>query len=135
MTDNKSLAKTVMPLFLIFILINSLVLVMKKKLPEYGIDTDFLTIANCILFVLCSISVAMHKKACESKNPNMPVRAMMLSSLIKILVVAIAMVIYIYFNAGKKVTYNIYCGMAMYVVYTFIDVRISTKLKKQDGNN
>ena len=135
MKPTNSLGKTIMPLFFIFIIVNCMAILFKQQLEKAQINADVVIVANCILFFVSSISIALHKKASEKENPNAIVRSMMLASLIKLMVVACSVVIYVYIAGPKRNAYGVFCGMGLYIVYTFIEVRIASKLKNINGKN
>ena len=135
MKPTNSLGKTIMPLFFIFIIVNCMAILFKQQLEKAQINADVVIVANCILFFVSSISIALHKKASEKENPNAIVRSMMLASLIKLMVVAFSVVIYVYIAGPKRNAYGVFCGMGLYIVYTFIEVRIASKLKNINGKN
>lgn len=136
MQPNKSsFAKLIIPLFLVFIFVNSFIMLWRIRLDSMNIDADVVLGANCILFIVSILSVAFHKRAIENKNPNAVVRATMGASLLKLMVVATSVLIYLFIAQAKRNINGIFCGMALYIIYTFIEVRIATKLKKDNGSN
>lgn len=135
MKPNNSLSKTLMPLFFVFIIVNCVAILLKQQLEKLQINADVVKAANFILFFVSSISIALHKKASEKENPNAIVRSMMLASLIKLMVVAFSVVIYVYIAGAKRNAYGIFCGMGLYLIYTFLEVKIASKLKNGNGKN
>ncbi len=135
MKPTKSLTKTLMPLFFVFVIVNCVAILAKPQLEKFHISADVIIVANCILFFVSSVSIALHKKASEKENPNAIVRSMMLASLIKLMVVAFSVVIYVYIVGTKRNTYGIFCGMGLYLIYTFLEVKIASKLKNSNGKN
>jgi uncharacterized membrane protein len=135
MKPANSFSKTIMPLFFVFVIVNCIAILLKQYLEKIQINADVVIIANCILFFVSSVSIALHKKASEKDNPNAIVRSMMLASLIKLMVVAFSVVIYVYIAGAKRNTYGVFCGMGLYIVYTFLEVKIASKLKNGNGKN
>lgn len=70
MQPNKSsFAKIIVPLFLVFIFINSLTMLWRQRLDVMNINADVVLGANCILFIVSVFSIAFHKRAIENKTP------------------------------------------------------------------
>ncbi|MFY7964119.1 MAG: hypothetical protein ACOVO1_04425 [Chitinophagaceae bacterium] len=131
----KSLTKKIAPLFVVFIIANCLAIVFNEKLQKLHINTSVIIGANCILFFANCISIALHKKASDSKNPNAIVRSMMTASLLKLMIVAFSVLIYIAIAKEKRNSYGVFCGMGLYIIYTFLEVKIASKMKKENEQN
>jgi heme/copper-type cytochrome/quinol oxidase subunit 3 len=134
-SNNNSLIKKLVPLFSVFIVVNCLAIILNKSLQSVNINTDVVIGANCILFFVSTLSIAIHKQACDKKNPNAIVRSMMMASLLKLMIVAFSVVIYIFLAKEKRNSYGIFCGMGLYIIYTFIEVRIASKMRQENGKN
>ncbi len=135
MQEQESYFKKTIPLFVVFVLVNAILIPLKNKLQEKQINVDVVIVANCLLFVLSSINIALHKKALQNKNPNAAIRSVMGGTLIKLMVISIAILIYLVVAGEKRNSYGIFCGMILYLIYTIIEVRIATKMKSNDGKN
>jgi hypothetical protein len=135
MQANTSFVKKLMPLFIVFIIVNCVALAFNQQLQKIQINADVVIGANCILFFVNCISIALHKKAADSKNPNAIVRSMMMASLLKFMIVAFAVLIYIFIAKEKRNAYGVFCGMGLYVIYTFLEVKIASKIKKDNEQN
>lgn len=130
-----SFFKNAIPLFILFIVVNCLILPIRTWLGLYNINPDVVFAANCILFILSCINIALHKNALQNKNPNAVVRSVMGGTLIKLMVISLSILIYLFLAGTKRNSYGIFCGMVLYLIYTFVEVRIATKMKKDDGKN
>jgi amino acid transporter len=130
-----SYPKKIMPLFAIFVITNCILLAFQQKLMQYKIESAVVFGANCILFLVSSINIAIHRKALENKNPNVAVRSIMLTTMIKLIIITTAVVAYVFIAGEKRNTYGIFGGMALYIIYTIIETRIAMKLKNKNGNN
>jgi len=119
------------PLILLFILINSATLFLANRLDKIHIDHVVLMVVNLVLFSLSALSLLMHSKAAANKNPNVFVRSIMLATVLKLLVIMIGIVLYVY-NAGEtRSNYAIYAGMLLYIFYTILEVKGALKLNKK----
>lgn len=134
MQSNTSLSKKIAPLFIVFIVANGIAIFFQKKMQLLNINADVVIGANCLLFFVSSLSIALHKKAIASNNPNAIVRTMMAASLLKLMIAAFAVVIYIVIAKEKRNAYGVFCGMGLYVIYTILEVKIASKMRKENGN-
>lgn len=133
-TNNSSFIKLITPIFIVFIFINCLVLGFKEKLLAIHIDPKVVFGANCILFFISTLCIALHSRAIANKNPNALVRSIMLSTTLKFLIVAVSTMLYAKFSGNNKSVYGIYCSLFLYIIYTYLEVRIALKLNKKNGS-
>ena len=123
--------KAIFPLVFLFIILNTFLLTMPAFLEKHGIDRDVLIIANCLLFLTNFIAFFMQRRAMQNKNPNVFVRSMMGSMLIKMVVLLGAFLVYVI--AFRKTVNKpaIYISLFLYILYLAVEVRIVMKLNKQ----
>ena len=132
--SNPSFAKKLMPLFFVFVAVNSLVLWYWPLLEQKKIDALVVFTANCLLFGISAITLAMHTKEIDKKNPNAAIRGVMAATVIKIFVMGIAVVVYLLTAIHKS--YNaIFISMGLYFVYTFLEVKAASKNQEKNGGN
>jgi len=126
--------KIFLPLLLLFIILNGFFLAGKSLLDKYGIDQNVLIGGNLILFAATALSFYVSQHSLSSKNPNASVRSLYGSFMIKFFVIAIAAFAYI--MAVKKNVNKpaLLICMALYIVYTFVEVSSLQKLLKQKKN-
>ena len=123
--------KAIFPLVFLFIILNTFLLTMPAFFEKHGIDRDVLIIANSLLFLTNFIAFFMQRRAMQNKNPNVFVRSMMGSMLIKMVVLLGAFLVYMI--AFRKTVNKpaIYISLFFYVLYLAVEVRIVMKLNKQ----
>jgi len=129
----KSFSKKIIPLFALFVIVNALLLWYQKELPAYHIDVMVVFAANALLFILSVLSLMMHTKAIDKKNPNAAIRGVMGATVLKLFVLAAAALVYLFLSDKNRSLNAIFAGMILYVLYTFIEVRIASKTN-QDSN-
>ena len=134
MQNKTSFSKKIMPLFIVFILANAVIMLWQKKMMIYNINNNVVIGANCIMFLVCAISIAFHHKAMQNKNPQVLVRSIMAASLMKLMIVSFSVLIYLFIAGAKRNVYGVFCGMFLYVIYTTIEVRIASKMKRENGD-
>lgn len=125
----------IVPLFIIFMVVNSFCLLFKNWLTSKGIDPLVLGAGNSILFFLSVIIYFMQKKSLQNPNPNVFVRSVMAGTFIKLVVIAGAVIIYLLSAGENKSNYAVLAAMGLYFVYTFIEVKTVSKLNKEHGRH
>lgn len=129
------MGKSVVPLFIVFMVVNGFCTVFKTWLGSKGIDPVVLGFANILLFLLSLLVLMLQRRALKNPNPNVFVRSVMAGTFIKLIVIAIAVTTYLLVAKENKNVYGIVGGMVLYFVYTIIEVRTATKLNRQHGRN
>ena len=98
----------------------------------HQIDVWVVFAANCILFVISLLSLALHIQATHKKTPMASVSNVMLVTLMKLLVLGGAAILYLVLAGPGRSVYAVFVGMVLYLIYTFIEVSIAAKI---NGNN
>ncbi len=124
------------PVVILFIFINSACYFFKNWLKEKNIDADVVMVANALLFVLALINAAIRIRGLKSRNPNVLVRSVTGASFLKLMVIALAVVIYLFKAGENRSIYGLITAMALYVLYTIIETMGAIKMnKKTDGGS
>ena len=131
--DKAAENKLVAPLLVFFIIVTGFCTMFKTWLALKNIDPLVLGFSNVLLFILSLAIVSMQKKSLNNKNPQVFIRAIMLGTFIKLMVIAIAVTIYLVAAGEQRSIYAILAAMFLYLVYTVIEVRISSKLNRRNG--
>ena len=121
------MAKSIKPLFFLFLVINILVLAGKKQLASAGIQYEVITVANILLFLFTLIGLLLQIKAAAQKNPNAIVRAVMAGMGIKLIGFAAALLVYISVSGKEKSNLSIYVSLGLYFIYSWLEVRLFLK--------
>jgi hypothetical protein len=117
-------------LFIVFGVVSLLCVALKDQLAKWTIDYRAVLVGNVILLVLSAISVMLHLRAFSKSNPNVFVRSVMLSNILKIMGIVAASVIYT-ISVGKNTAQNtIFTGLFLYVVYSWMEKKITMRLSK-----
>jgi FtsH-binding integral membrane protein len=106
----------------------------RRILDRWEADRDLLLIGNLILFIITFISFFLGKKGLKSSNPHAFVRSVYTSMMLKLFACAIAAFIYIASNRDNVNKPALFMLMGFYLVYTFIEVSILTKMLRQKSN-
>jgi hypothetical protein len=117
------------PISIVFIVVTIVSLVFSKQLNTLKIDHWVVIGANTILFIISLYNGAQHNKAMQQTNPHAMVRGVMGSVVLKLFVLGTAAFVYLY-NAGENKNVNgLFIGLALYILYTWLDVRIGLTVK------
>ncbi|TMI75399.1 MAG: hypothetical protein E6H09_00890 [Bacteroidetes bacterium] len=121
-------------MILVFVLMNGLLVAGKNILSRWGIDQDVAIIGNLILFLVSLAAFLITRNSLKSDNPNVFVRAMYSSFMIKLFVCAAGA--FAYFMIARPDINKpglVFC-MILYIVYTAIEVSTLTKLLRKKKN-
>lgn len=126
--------KKFMPLILFYIFINILLLIFKNYLVNHGFDFSFLLSANSILFLLSYFGFVIQTKGAQSPNIHAFIRGLYLSLLLKMFVIIGAIFIYIYVVGNGVNKPALFTTMAIYLIYTSIEVTQLMKIARKKPN-
>jgi hypothetical protein len=122
------------PVVVLFILINPLAFIFKTFLHDNGFGIKFLLTANLLLFCLSLVAFFIQMRGLKSVNINAFVRSVYASLLVKICIVIIALAVYLFITKGKINRPSLFTSMALYILYTFIEVRQLMKISRRKTN-
>jgi len=98
------------------------------------VDQSVLILGNLLLFVVTAFSFAVSYRGLKATNPHAFVRSVYGSVMIKFFVFAIAAFIYIQSAKAAVNKSGLFICMGLYLVYTFMEVSVLTKLLKNKKN-
>lgn len=122
--------KIVSPITILFIIVNAFCLVAGAWLDKNNINHIIILYANVLFFLLGLMTAFMHISALKKNNPYAFVRSVMLSSFLKLIVIAAAVLIYLLNADANKNIYAIVVAMVLYILYTIIEVKAAMQLNK-----
>jgi hypothetical protein len=131
---NRNSLAPLRPIILVFILLNAFFIAGKNLLAKWGIDQSVVIIGNLVLFLVNLVSFLLSQKSLKAENPNVFVRSVYASVMIKLFVCMI--VAFIYFTVAQKNVNKpgLFVCMGLYVVYSVIEVSSLTKLLRKKKN-
>jgi uncharacterized membrane protein len=122
-------------MLVVFIVLSLFFVLARPLLAERGFDFRVLLGGNILLFGVTAISFFLYTKALRNKNPHAFVRSMYGSLLVKMFVCLAATLVYAW-GAGRAVNRNAIFGcFGLYLLYTWIEVRILMQLSKKSPKN
>ena len=131
---NKVFGRAFLPIFVVFLVFCLLFISVPSLLQGWNTDSKVLLAGNEVLFFVTAISYWLHIKSLRNPNPHVFVRMVYSSLLVKMLVCLVAVLIYA--KLTPVVNRNAIIGsFILYIVYTFMEVRILTQLTKKLPKN
>lgn len=127
--------KLFVPVILLFTILNGFFLIGKDWLLKYGFSQEVLIAGNLILFLVTILSLYFHVKGFLHKNIQVFFRSVYGALMVKMVVCAAAVVIYALLSKPNLNKPALYICMALYFVYSFMEVRMLFRLLKQKKNN
>jgi hypothetical protein len=94
--------------------------------PIKGIKLSFILVVNLMLFVLALFNFWRIQKMDLSK-PNQMVQSVMMGTLFKMMIFAIAALIYSRQNLGPVGLITLFISMGIYLMYTFLEIQWTLK--------
>lgn len=125
-----------LPFIFLLVFVNGLSVAFKSALQSHNIDTTVVIVANFLLFFICIFSINKQIKSMNNINPHAMVRVVMSSVVIKLFVLGTAAFVYLYISGETKSVNALFISMALYLIYTWLEVKISLRLNpsKNGGN-
>jgi hypothetical protein len=97
-------------------------------------DNDVLILGNLFLFAITVVSFFIAKKGLNDKNPHAFMRSINGSIMVKMFLTIIAAGIYIAIYKKGLNKGGLFICMGLYLVYTFLEVSILTRMLRQKPN-
>ncbi len=122
--------RTLLLLTIVFVVLNALFIVFAARLAAANVDNEVLIVTNLLLYILSILTHFMQVNALKNKNPQVFVRTVMAGTMIKLFVLATAVLIYLVVAKENRNIPAVFGAMIVYVVYMIIDTRSSLSLNK-----
>lgn len=120
------LNKKFLPVAALFMLLNAIGLYGMYFLSIEGIKISFILVVNAMLFVLSFFSF-WRVRNMDLTKPNQMVQSVMMGTLIKMMIFAIAALIYSRQNLGPVGLITLFISMGIYLLYTFLEIQWTLK--------
>lgn len=134
-TKNKKMSffKKSAPLFIVFIVINILIVSSMRTLEKFNISSSVLTISNLFFLIICLISTAIQQKALKNKNANVFVRSIMMGMMLKMFSSAILLIVYIFYSNKQINKRGVFISLFFYLIYLGVEVLTIMKQNKKSN--
>ena len=130
----KRSVKSFLPIVVIFVILNGFFIAGKSMLARWGVDQEVVIIGNLLLFVISIVSFLLGLRGLKNPNPHAFVRSVYTSMMLKLFICIIAAFIYISMYRDNINKPALFTCMGLYLLYTFVEVSILTKLLKGKTN-
>ena len=122
------------PIAIFFLLLNAFFVIFKNALAKWGVDQAVLIVGNLVLFVITAFSFFISQRGLKSTNPHAFVRSVYSSFMLKFFVFAITAFVYIQMTKAAVNKPALFICLGLYLVYTFLEVSVLTKLLRKKAN-
>jgi hypothetical protein len=122
------------PVILLFLLVNLSVIALRNFLHGQGFAIRFLLAANLILFCLSVAGFFIQIKTLSAANVHAFARGIYTSLLLKIFTVIGVLGAYLYINGGNVNRPSLFTAMALYILYTAVEVKQLMKISTRKSN-
>lgn len=126
-----SLFKKSYPLSLLFLVILIFVSTSNNFLTNNSIDPSILFYANILLFIISMVSFSIQTLGLKNTNPNVFIRSVIGSMMIKMFVVVIAVLIYVNMIGNNFNKRGIFIALLLYLFYLAAEVFTVMKMNKK----
>ncbi len=123
------------PLLGLFIAVSCIFSLLKSWLTGNGVDHALILSGNFLVFLVTAVALLFHIQGFHHKNPNVFLRSVYASLLVKMFVFAGAVLLYALLSDGAYNKAGLFICMALYFVYTFLEVKIVFRLLKQNKSS
>ncbi len=123
--------KLLLPLVITFGGASVIFIAAKLFVTRWVIDYNVLLAANCLFFFISLLVFNMQRRAMTNSNPNVFIRSVMAGMMIKMGVVAGAVVAYVLLSGSWFNKPAVFISMFLYLVYLAVEAAIMIKLNKR----
>lgn len=122
------------PVALLFVIVNALAISLRSRWTAWNVDQDVLIAGNLFLFLVTLFSFLIARTGLQKSNPHAFVRSIYGSILFKLFLCLIAAFVYIFVYKKDLNKPAFFACMGLYLVYTFLEVFILTRLLRRRPN-
>lgn len=122
------------PVVLLFVIVNALAISLRNSWENWKVSQDLLIYGNLFLFAVTFLSFLIAKRGLQSSNPHAFVRSVYGSIMFKLFLCLIAAFVYIAIYKKDLNKPAFFALMGLYLVYTFLEVSILTRLLRHRPN-
>ncbi len=123
--------KSILPLVGLFLVISFVTMIFKVSLNQQGLDWQVLMGGNIFLYIVTAISFHLLREGMVAATTSAFLTRVYGSILLKLFGCAIAALAYIFISGSKLNKPALFTLMGLYLVYTFVEMRILMKHIKQ----
>jgi len=133
--ENNTPGKSFLPIAAVFIVILLAVLITRDWLAaQWNMDYRVVLVGNIVLFLATAFSFYLYSRALRNNNVQVFLRMMYASLLVKMMFCLLATLVYLFVSKDVNKA-GIIASLALYVVYTYIEVKVLMRLSKNSPKN
>lgn len=125
----KNLFSLLLPLFIAAILIATMTAAGSEWLLNKKINPMVVQAANLILLITSCLNIFFQKRNLQQPNPQAIMRGIIGATMVKLFFLASLVLVYIIAAGEKRSVYAVIVSMGCYIFYSWIETRISLRLK------
>ncbi|MFN9950625.1 MAG: hypothetical protein ACK53B_07635 [Bacteroidota bacterium] len=125
----KNLFSWLLPLLIAAGIIAILIVITWDALRAKHIEPVVVMIANGILLLTSCLNVYFQQENLKKSNPQAVMRGIIGATMFKLFFLASVVIIYLIAAGEKRSVYAIILSMGCYIIYSWIETRISLQLK------
>ena len=133
--ENNTTGRSFWPLAALFLIVMMLVLAARNWLAaQWNMDYRVVLAGNAVLFLATVFSFYLYSKSLRNNNIQVFLRMMYSSLLVKMVFCLAAVLLYLFVSRDVNKAGIIAC-LSLYVVYTYIEVKVLMRLSKNSPKN
>lgn len=121
--------KWMLPFLGIYLLITVVSLSLGSFFAEKQINLVVVLSANTILLAFSLLNLGFQQKNINNPNSAAVIRGLMAGTFLKLMGLATAALIYLVAAGASRSVNAVFIGMGLYIVYTWLEVRVSLRMK------
>lgn len=125
----KNLFSLLLPLFIAAILIATMTAAGSEWLLNKKINPMVVQAANLILLITSCLNIFFQKRNLQQPNPQAVMRGIIGATMVKLFFLVSLVLVYIIAAGENRSVYAVIVSMGCYIVYSWIETRISLRLK------
>ena len=127
----KNLLSLLLPLLIAAILIATLTAAGSEWLLKKKIDPLVVQTANLLLLLTSCLNIYFQQRNLQQPNPQAVMRGIIGATMVKLFFLASLVLVYIIAAGEKRSVYAVIVSMGCYIIYSWIETRISLRLKSE----
>jgi hypothetical protein len=124
--------KILLPLLILFVLMNIFIFTAQSLWQKFDVDTNVLIAANILFLAMAIVVFTIQQNALKNPNPNAFVRSIIGGTMIKMFGTVIAVLVYV-LQAGNGYSKNaVFVALLMYLFYLAVEVFSMSKIVRNN---
>ena len=126
--------KSIFPLVIVFLIVAVSILIFRNNLEDKGFDWQVLSGGNLFIYLVTMISMHMLRSGLHAENTHAFLSKAYGGTLVKLFACAGGAFVYIFMSGKNLNKPSLFACMALYLVYTFVEMKVILKQSNQKKN-